>query len=268
MSSTRDNPSTAEGDSGDAFTLIELMVVVAIIMLLAALLLPALKQARVKARTSACLNNQRQLAYGLTLWAEDHEGWAPGCNYDGRGWVQVIPCRAGVTLPMPINSVLILGKYLTYNVFICPEAQANQAACDAYATVYLTGGQRWFAHYAAQTSYVGYFNDANDRPVSAYGLELPPFSHAKPLLAARMPPDRTVLTCDSLNWGAATHHQGQVSTDAPTSTDVTVWHNNGVIATYVDGHAQWRPALNVTAGVVPPIRLGLLPTYMECDTWN
>lgn len=58
-------------NTGGAFTIIELLVVVAIITLLAALLLPALKNARAKAWNIACVNNQRQLGMAALLYAGD-----------------------------------------------------------------------------------------------------------------------------------------------------------------------------------------------------
>ena len=63
------------------FTLVELLVVIAIIAILAALLLPALSEAREYGKRTVCANNLKQLGQGMALYMDNHNGWFPSWNY-------------------------------------------------------------------------------------------------------------------------------------------------------------------------------------------
>jgi prepilin-type N-terminal cleavage/methylation domain-containing protein len=74
MSYSNVSQHTVFGRRGQAFTLIEILVVIAIIAILAALLLPALSGAQAKSKRIACANDLKQLALASSMYTADNEG--------------------------------------------------------------------------------------------------------------------------------------------------------------------------------------------------
>lgn len=74
--------SQKRGESG--FTLIELMVVIVVIAIMAALLLPALNRTKEQARGTACRSNMKQLSLAFLMYAEDNDDTLPWPGGEGR----------------------------------------------------------------------------------------------------------------------------------------------------------------------------------------
>lgn len=99
------------------FSLIELLVVVAIIAVLAGLLLPGLARARAQAGRTACANQLRQLNLAARLYADDHSSALP-VSAPGRRWTS-----------------LFHSGYRDVKVLRCPLDESLRRATNSPATV-------------------------------------------------------------------------------------------------------------------------------------
>jgi prepilin-type N-terminal cleavage/methylation domain-containing protein len=162
------NPRIHGGENcqSAAFTLIELLVVIAIIAILAAMLLPALSRSKMKAAQANCLSNQRQLAIGMTLYADENSDqvvpmgdynsatlyWYAGGFWGGASGPS-IPTSDVATMVAAAQSELItntpLAPYLKNpNVYVCPGdtrfklgSKAQGWAYGSYSKTENVGGE-------------------------------------------------------------------------------------------------------------------------------
>jgi prepilin-type N-terminal cleavage/methylation domain-containing protein len=102
-----------------AFTLVELMVVIAIIAILAAILIPNFMHARAQAATAGCEGNEKMIATGLEEYAVDHNGtYGPGGSVSST---LLGTLYLGVTPTDPLNAshytvTTTAGTYGSYQI--------------------------------------------------------------------------------------------------------------------------------------------------------
>ncbi|MBO5900082.1 MAG: DUF1559 domain-containing protein [Lentisphaeria bacterium] len=109
------------------FTLIELLVVIAIIAILAAILMPALSQARERSRTSACTNSLKQLGLGFAQYLDsqdDRYPWHPG--YTGPSGTIAWRGQLGETKCAPFR--YSKATWTMVDVLRCPSHDLKGAA--------------------------------------------------------------------------------------------------------------------------------------------
>ncbi|MBI4027545.1 MAG: prepilin-type N-terminal cleavage/methylation domain-containing protein [Verrucomicrobia bacterium] len=119
---------SGESSRRPAFTLVELLVVVAIIALLAAMLLPALKNAREAAKKTGCVHNLKQIGQLIHLYANDNNGQAPTgvLEYGYRGGNRLNTVYNGASMPMmKLNLGVLCWDYIPRSnaakVLFCPS---------------------------------------------------------------------------------------------------------------------------------------------------
>ena len=123
------------------FTLIELLVVIAIIAILASMLLPALSQAKARAKAINCVGNLKQISLSMMMYAEDCKGYLPVFMSSDDAWMLYLTGTVGGENDH--------SGYLPLSpVYFCPMANAGYKKGDVW-------GSRW-APYGFRGEYSGF----------------------------------------------------------------------------------------------------------------
>ena len=115
------------------FTLVEIMIVVAIIGLLAAIAIPNFVHARTTAQQNACINNLRQLSAAVDQWAMEtgqSAGAAPPVNVDITPYVVL---NANSSIPECPSG----GTYSIYNVSAVPQVACTLSSLPTLPHIYV-----------------------------------------------------------------------------------------------------------------------------------
>ena len=221
--------SLSRKTGGNLFTLIELLVVIAIIAILASMLLPALNQAREKARGINCTSNQKQIGLAFTLYADDFRGYIPDVQ---PTWATT---WAHLLLSDPPSGTTE-GGYVPYASAKCPSAPSDE------------NDDLWWG-INGQVYYYQYFNGKPEMKDTLGSFSVLVAGYGCYLTTAKVKsPGQTILYGDTSKTNGLPAKAGYcMKMDAPiVNMGFALRHANRGNLTFFDGHVG-----SVNDGLLP-----------------
>ncbi|MGZ5544562.1 MAG: type II secretion system protein [Limisphaerales bacterium] len=168
----------SQSSKNRGFTLVELLVVIAVIAVLASMLLPAIARAKGQAWSTKCLSNYHQVGIACAMYENDHDDSLPLSSHQGSSWVGSLqPYLAGTNLwrcPSDLNKTRNYSSAL--NDFLLPPV-AGETRKDFSKSLSVLCACQTFMMGECKTNYTGsdhfHFADPFD------GGYAPPFFSAQ-----------------------------------------------------------------------------------------
>ncbi|MDR3710923.1 MAG: DUF1559 domain-containing protein [Capsulimonadaceae bacterium] len=258
------------------FTLIKLLVVIAIIAILAAILFPVFAQAREKARTATCASNLKQIGLGMMQYTGDYDECLPIGTFSGSsgmGWAsQIYP-------------------YVKSNgVFTCPDDVSDpnyplNSGNPAYPVVWVSYAYNMACAFTGTRGIAGYIPKFTATPSTVLLFEVVDCP-ARPSVigtptywapAGNGYDSRLLIGSGTIGGLYATGLLGDVPGTLQPINNVsanihvadhghfyggTGWHQGGANYLLVDGHVKW-----LTGGKVSPGDAALTSTAAQSTTY-
>jgi prepilin-type N-terminal cleavage/methylation domain-containing protein len=203
---------------GAAFTLVELLVVMAVIGVLTALLFPVVGAVKAKARRATCLSNLRQINLGIRIYCDDSNDTSPGGRFPAAGYKELMKTCVGLNRHSSSQDRLFACPADRFHWYELPHQGLSFTNAPQHEQPYWDYSSYWFNGLNASHSFVPHLGVGN--------LKISSISE----------PAKTVLVAETPAYLPYSWHQPRAG-EGPTLAPMFNEAKNMI--SFVDGHVNY-----------------------------